>query len=161
LLDVVPGVVLCCACAKPLRVFTKLQQIQPTPQEIEHQLKNPINQLFALVADRIPGVVVPKSGWLKATESDREIATSAALFDEILGICDKNAGRRFAEKFFGGAVAKPRAPAGIKEQAKPVIVKPEKKQTSMNTYFMDKLIVQAMDASKKAAAKKAKANAID
>jgi DNA polymerase elongation subunit (family B) len=129
---------------------------------IEHQLMNPINQLFALVADRIPGVVVPKSGWLKATESDREIATSVALFDEILGICDKNAGRRFAEKFFGGAVAKPRAPAGIKEQvAKPLIAKPEKKQMSMNTYFMDKLIVQAMDASKKAAAKKAKANAID
>lgn len=117
---------------------------------IEHQLMNPINQLFALVAEKIPGVITPRCGWALATENDRLNATSSAIFDEILGICDKSASRRFAEKFFGGTtitnpLPKPRI---TKTEIAPTVVKGVK-QTTMNTYFIDKMIIKAIDAEKK------------
>jgi DNA polymerase elongation subunit (family B) len=125
---------------------------------IEHQLMNPINQLFALIAEKIPGVVVPKCGWGLATESDRHNATSAALFNDILGICDKNATRRFADKFFGGTTIH-------ESPVKPRLTKlsdtgpsAPKKQTTMNTYFIDKMIVKAIDNEKKKTSKKAQAD---
>jgi len=126
---------------------------------IEHQLMNPINQLFALVAEKIPGVVQPRCGWAAATEADRLNATSSALFDGILGICDKSAGRRFAEKFFGGVT--------IVEAPKPRLTKvaavaaAPKKQVTMNTYFIDKIITKAIDAGKKKAAKKTSTSPVD
>jgi hypothetical protein len=130
---------------------------------IEHQLMNPINQLFALVADKIPGVIAPRCGWVLATETDRLNATSSAIFDEILGICDKSASRRFAEKFFGGAtitnpLPKPRL---TKTEAMPTVVKGVK-QTTMNTYFIDKMIIKAIDAEKKKrGTKKATGSTVD
>jgi len=117
---------------------------------IEHQLMNPLNQLFALVAEKIPGIVEPRCGWSTATESDRLNATSSALFDEILGVCDKSAGRRFAEKFFGGASntesvsTKPKLTKVAQTTAKA-----PSKQTTMNTYFIDKMIIKAIDTNKK------------
>jgi DNA polymerase elongation subunit (family B) len=122
---------------------------------IEHQLMNPINQLFALVAERIPGVIQPRCGWAAATDAERLNATSSALFDGILGICDKSAGRRFAEKFFGGAtfvesVAKPRLAKATSVAGATVA---PKKQATMNTYFIDKMIIKAIDAGKKKSAK--------
>jgi DNA polymerase elongation subunit (family B) len=127
---------------------------------IEHQLMNPLNQLFALVAEKIPGVREPRYGWSTATESDRLNATSSALFDEILGICDKSAGRRFAEKFFGSGLSATasQAPAPAKPRlTKPstqTTVKAPPKQTNMNTYFIDKMIIKAIDADKKKRASK-------
>ena len=117
---------------------------------------NPINQLFALIAEKIPGVVVPKCGWETATESDRHNATSAALFNDVLGICDKNATRRFADKFFGGTTihespAKPR----LTKVSDTAGTTAPKRQTTMNTYFIDKMIVKAIDNEKKKASKKA------
>ena len=126
---------------------------------IEHQLMNPINQLFALVAEKIPGVVVPRCGWAAATGADRLNATSSALFDDALGICDRSAGRRFAEKFFGGATmveasAKPRLTKVATETGSVVA----KKQTTMSTYFIDKMIINKIATEKKKAAKKAQAD---
>ena len=115
---------------------------------IEHQLMNPINQLFALVAEKIPGVIQPRCGWAAATDSDRINATSSALFDTILGVCDKSAGRRFAEKFFGGATIVGAAPKPRLTKAVAAPTAP-KKQMSMNTYFIDKMIVKAIDVEKK------------
>jgi DNA polymerase delta subunit 1 len=125
---------------------------------IEHQLMNPINQLFALVAEKIPGVVMPRCGWATATDADRLNATSSALFDDALGICDRSAGRRFAEKFFGGATM-------VEPSAKPRLTKVTetgpavaKKQTTMSTYFIDKIIINKIATEKKKAAKKAQAD---
>jgi DNA polymerase elongation subunit (family B) len=127
---------------------------------IEHQLMNPINQLFALVAERIPGVVQPRCGWAAATEADRLNATSSALFDGILGICDKSAGRRFAEKFFGGATIVEAPPKPRLTKVATTVVAP-KKQVTMNTYFIDKIITKAIDAGKKKAAKKTPSSPVD
>ena len=117
---------------------------------------NPINQLFALVAEKIPGVVQPRCGWAAATDAERLSATSSALFDSILGVCDKSAGRRFAEKFFGGATIVGAPKPRITKQATAATPVP-KKQISMNTYFIDKMIVKAIDVEKKKRGAKDKA----
>jgi DNA polymerase elongation subunit (family B) len=59
---------------------------------IEHQLINPISQLFALVVEQLPGCVAPKGKtWATATESDREWAATDYLFKASLDECDKRA----------------------------------------------------------------------
>lgn len=127
---------------------------------IEHQLMNPIVQLFSLVADKIPGVVEPKVTWAKATESDREIATTHAVFGPILAQCDKLSVRAFGASFFGtsgvvnSATASPVAVRRTNSSA--ITTKPAmaKIQPKLNNYFIDKMIVEKMDAEKKKRTKK-------
>jgi hypothetical protein len=77
---------------------------------MEHQLMNPISQLFALIVEQLPGCVAPGGrSWTVADESDREYAAVEYLFRDALNICDKKAGQRFAKLF--GASATPVASA--------------------------------------------------
>jgi DNA polymerase elongation subunit (family B) len=115
---------------------------------IEHQLMNPIVQLFSLVVEKIPGIRVPTGGW---TEASRDAATTDAIFYEALSACDKSAVRRFGSQFFG-AVA---VPVGPRESAIRLPVRkdraksPAKKQSTLNTYFADKMLIKTLEASKK------------
>ena len=68
---------------------------------IEHQLTNPIVQLFSLVVDQIPGVQVPAAGWKRATNSEREMAAWSALFQPAITLCDRISTRKFGEAVFG------------------------------------------------------------
>jgi len=59
---------------------------------IEHQLINPISQLFALVVEQLPGCVAPAGKlWATASESDKEWAATEYLFNKSLAECDKRA----------------------------------------------------------------------
>lgn len=71
---------------------------------IEHQLMNPVSQLFGLVAEQIPGVVMPKDGWAKAGPGDRELAATEAIFGDSLQLCDRLAVKSFAAKMFNTTV---------------------------------------------------------
>ena len=111
---------------------------------IQHQLMNPLTQLFALVAEQMPGVVVPRGGW---KPGDREIAATNSLFSEAFALCDRIAMRTFGTMFGmvpterqGGAV--PRASPRLQERATKLV------QPKM-TYFIDKMIVDKMGASKR------------
>jgi hypothetical protein len=66
---------------------------------MEHQLMNPLSQLFGLVIEELPGCRSAK------TESDREWAAIEYLFKDALNMCDKSAERRLVTKFFGSAAA--------------------------------------------------------
>jgi DNA polymerase elongation subunit (family B) len=122
---------------------------------IEHQLMNPIVQLFSLVADKIPGVVQPRVGWAKASESDKEIATTQAVFGPILAQCDKMSVRAFGASFFGtNSVSQSSATAArrpVAESTKATLL--TKVQPKLG-YFIDKMIVEKMNAEKKKRAKK-------
>jgi hypothetical protein len=122
---------------------------------IEHQLMNPIVQLFSLVADKIPGVIEPRSGWAKASESDKEIATNQAVFGPILAQCDKMSVRAFGSSFFGtNSVCQPAASAARRSVAASTKAAIMTKVQPKLGYFIDKMIVEKMDAEKKKRAKK-------
>jgi hypothetical protein len=112
---------------------------------IEHQLMNPIVQLFSLVVEKIPGIRTPTGGW---TEASRDAATTDAIFYEALSACDKSAVRRFGSQFFGAA-AVPRESAIRLPVRKDRAKSPAKKQSTLNTYFADKMLIKTLDASKK------------
>ena len=116
---------------------------------IEHQLTNPIVQLFSLVAEKIPGIRIPAGG---LTDHTREAATHDAVFYEALSACDKSAVRRFGSQFFG-----PAATVGPREEftrlrPKKVVAEPEKKQAKIpSSYYLDKMLLKSLAGSKKKA----------
>ncbi len=119
---------------------------------IEHQLMNPIVQLFSLVADKIPGVVSPRTGWATASQSDRETATTQAVFGPILKECDKVSVRAFGSKFFGNNVSAVNVSRPL-ASAVPTVPFVAKIQPKIG-YFIDKMLVEKMDAEKKKRNKK-------
>jgi len=69
---------------------------------IDHQIANPICQLFGIVVDQIPGFASyrPRGGWSDIPEAiivQRETAAYSLLFDEAIQINSKGAKRAFAE----------------------------------------------------------------
>jgi len=63
---------------------------------IEHQIFNPITQLFGLFVDQLPGYVAPKSPMV--TE-EREQYAGELLFRDIYAKCNNQNVRSFAEKY--------------------------------------------------------------
>ena len=118
---------------------------------IEHQLMNPLVQLFALVAEQIPGVKVPSGGW---AEGDREMLTTQAVFQNILTLCDRAATARFGAKFFGlgTAAQKPKTATAVPllKRTSERLASKKPQQASLSTYFADKMLVKKMESTKKA-----------
>jgi hypothetical protein len=80
---------------------------------MEHQLMNPLSQLFDPIVEQLPGCVAPGGrSWAKADASDREYAATEYLFRDALNLCDKNAERRFATLFGANTGAAATAAAG-------------------------------------------------
>jgi DNA polymerase elongation subunit (family B) len=65
---------------------------------IEHQLMNPLSQLFALKVEDIPGYQ-PSSGIMSPEQ--KESITSDLIFGDALKACDRSAVRAFGQKMFG------------------------------------------------------------
>jgi DNA polymerase elongation subunit (family B) len=125
---------------------------------MEHQLMNPISQLFALIVENLPGAVPPKGKtWETADSSDREYAAAEWLFRDALNTCDRDAKRRFGQKFFGaavgaGAVAEPSpdAPALRRSTRRsPPPPLPVKTQTTLTSLFMQTQLIKELEKSSK------------
>jgi DNA polymerase elongation subunit (family B) len=75
---------------------------------IEHQLMNPLSQLFSLCLEKMPGYEgAPRGGWAQDADkraAQREEMASAILFSESLGLCNAADKRSFVSAFFGGGV---------------------------------------------------------
>ena len=121
---------------------------------IQHQLMNPLMQLFGIFVEKIPGFVAP----LKWEEGDRLIAqkemlASELLFREGLNVCNQLAKQAFLGKL--GVVSK-----GIKKAAPSQITTPTvsgpvltiiKKQSSIASYMSDSMLVDSMRKPRKPA----------
>jgi DNA polymerase elongation subunit (family B) len=67
---------------------------------MEHQLMNPISQLFALLVEQLPGSAPPPGRtWSSVNPSEREGLAADLLFRDALAYCDRAAVRRFGDKF--------------------------------------------------------------
>lgn len=126
---------------------------------IEHQLMNPLVQLFSLVADKVPGAVPPKGGWATATQVEREAAVEHALFDESFAICDRLAKRRFGAKMFGTSAPAPAVvptarvtrsstAAAAAAASASASAKPAKTQRTLDSLFVTKMILKGMERPK-------------
>jgi hypothetical protein len=71
---------------------------------IEHQLMNPLSQLFALKVEDIPGFQ-PSAGVMSPEQ--KESITSDLIFGDALKACDRSAVRAFGQKMFGSISVTP------------------------------------------------------
>lgn len=108
---------------------------------IEHQIFNPITQLFGLFVEQLPGYVKPKH---TLCVEERERYSGELLFSDIYAKCDNQNVRSFANKF--GFTVKD---VEKKEGAK--IVKPisaplqNKKKQLVNYPKLDRFLIQQYD----------------
>ena len=112
---------------------------------IEHQILNPIIQLFGLFIDQLPGYNLPKN---VLSSYEKEIYAGDLLFKKIFEKCDKQNIRNFATKF--GYEVKEKSQS-TKEQ-KSVIVSQPKKENSIKMLNMNSIIrylIKNYDESKK------------
>jgi DNA polymerase elongation subunit (family B) len=113
---------------------------------IEHQIFNPITQLFGLFIEQLPGYT--KLSHTMCIE-EREQYAGKLLFNAIYTLCDKQTVRSFANKF--GIQVKenpiekrPRTRATVAvEQSK------EKKQMTLNFAKLDRYLIQQHDEKKR------------
>ena len=70
---------------------------------IEHQLMNPLSQLFALNVEMIPGYKAPSVVNAIISPEQKESIAADLLFGEALKACDRHAVRAFGQKMFGVA----------------------------------------------------------
>jgi len=112
---------------------------------MEHQLMNPISQLFALIVEQLPGCVAPGGrSWATASESDREYAAVEYLFRDALNICDKKAGQRFA-KLFGANVSSAPKPMGKSPRERRVVEAPKYIQTRLTSLSAQSEMIRQME----------------
>jgi DNA polymerase delta subunit 1 len=117
---------------------------------MEHQLMNPLVQLFALIVEQLPGCVGPGGSWEKASESDRELAAADYLFKDALAACDKTSKTRTLTHMFGSSVT---AAISAVTSQKPIAERTRskietKKVQSTLTLTMQKLLLKAMENKK-------------
>jgi hypothetical protein len=121
--------------------YIKAKNLQPDYQYyIEHQLMKPIGQLFGIMVEKIPGCPPLPD----ASDGKRESLAIDLLFGKALNACDKKATRNFMEKQFGVTVVPTTTtskPTGERHSARIAEAASKPKQTSLDTYFLTKMIV--------------------
>ena len=123
--------------------FIKKNNLQPDYQYyIEHQLMKPIGQLFGLMVERIEGC--PYSS---VKDDMRESLAIDLLFHQGLNASKKQSN---LDAFLGAKTTLRRSPRNHKTKETTTSTS---KQTSMDTYFAHKMMVEEYDAQKKKAKK--------
>jgi DNA polymerase elongation subunit (family B) len=112
---------------------------------IEHQLMNPLAQLFGILVEKMPGFVLDKK--VVSPENlilQRESAASKILFTKALQACRTSATRDFVTKM-GGTVRIPAVAAGATSKAATAATATTpvtKKQMSMHMFLKDTALIQ-------------------
>jgi DNA polymerase elongation subunit (family B) len=132
---------------------------------IEHQIQNPVAQMFGLLLDQMPGFDTKRMS-LAPLDADKRLVwceqeASNILFGPCLQKCSSAAKAAFVNTFFGSnATTVPKGRVVIKVATKAAggagkeSTRTTEKKPQMNTFLMDKFIIKEMK-QKEAAAKKA------
>jgi len=106
-----------------------------TKYYIEHQLMNPLSQLFALCVAQMPGYTGHNPGM-------EEIAAANLLFHKALNEADKASQRKLATKL--GMTVIERTPATVKRQAPTTGGAPKKQtQLQLDRFMLDSMLIEA------------------
>ena len=123
---------------------------------IDHQIANPLCQLFGIVVDQIPGFASyrPKGGWSTIPEAlvvQRETAAYSLLFNEAIQINTKGAKRAFAE-LLGATVSSDTIGQGspVRRSARLTTTSTIPKQSTLDSMFAATMQLNAVKAKKAA-----------
>jgi hypothetical protein len=121
---------------------------------IDHQIANPLCQLFGIVVDQIPGFesYTPKGGWSDIPEArivQRETAAYSLLFDTANQANKKSATRTFATMLGATVTSKPKEPRTVTK----TVTRSTTRQSTLDSLFSARL---QLDAVKEVQRKKAK-----
>ena len=114
---------------------------------IEHQILNPISQLFGLFVEQLPGYVTPNN---TMNIDEKEVYAGELLFKKIYEKCENQNLRSFANKF-GFTVI----PSKVKEKVTITEIQPQPsskekpKQQILNFPKLDRQIIQEYNTKKK------------
>jgi hypothetical protein len=109
-----------------------------TKYYIEHQLMNPLSQLFALCLAQMPGYAGHKPGMEEVTASD-------LLFQKALNEADKFTQKQFAKKFGMTVIPRASAPVPIKSGGRTAAEskKAAPKQMQLDRFMLDSMLIEA------------------
>jgi hypothetical protein len=116
---------------------------------IEHQIMNPITQLFALRVEELPGFTARKwSTDPRRAEVERLAVVEELIFKDALSQCDKATRQKFVTEKLGCKIL---ATEGPRTRSRVAAAAPvaAKKQMSINSYFLDSLMVSKINERKK------------
>jgi hypothetical protein len=109
---------------------------------IEHQILNPLAQLFSLCVEQMPGYTQRT-----IDESQREQVAGELLFGEALSKCERMAVNEAAKNTFGFTVVvkpyKPRNEIVYSQSPVPAPAASKPKQSTLDRFMLDKAIVEA------------------
>jgi hypothetical protein len=112
---------------------------------MEHQLMNPISQLFALIVEQLPGCVAPGGrSWIVADSADREYAATEYLFRDALNKCNKSAEKRFAQ-LLGATTTVSSSVQRRSPRQKPVVEVPKYIQTRITSLSAQSEIIRQLE----------------
>jgi DNA polymerase elongation subunit (family B) len=132
--------------------YIRAKNLKPDVQfYIEHQLTNPLSQLFSLRVEEIPGYRAPHS-WPENDDKRqvaRERMAAELLFNETLRMCERNERNKAASKM--GFTVSASGSKSQRTRTVPIDSIPAgpKVQMRLDSWFADKLLVESKDKQKK------------
>ena len=124
---------------------------------IDHQIANPVCQLFGVVVDQIPGFEdhpPPKNGWDEDPDKlvvQKETVAYNLLFGPAIQSNGRSAKAAFVQLMGGSVEATDKPKRAPRQSSRAGVVKANAKQSTLDNMFM---AVQQVEAAKKAAPKK-------
>jgi DNA polymerase elongation subunit (family B) len=122
---------------------------------IDHQIANPLCQLFGIVVDKIPGFegYLPKGGWSDLPDArivQRETAAYKLLFDDAIQANNKGATRAFASMLGATVTSNLKPTRTVQTRA---MTKTTTKQSTLDSLFSARLQIDAVKEVKRKKAK--------
>jgi hypothetical protein len=116
----------------------KANGLKPDPEYyIEHQLENPIGQLFSILVDQLPGVRPPPQGW--NSDPDMQAAEREIYAKEYLFKASKQKNTNTLFKAWG-LVGSAKAPVAVSLTTR---AKPKTMITRADQMLLDNMLVAA------------------
>ena len=127
--------------------FMKANDLKPDPEfYVDHQLKNPVGQLFSILVDKLPGARPPARGWSSDPDiqlAERELYAQDYLFKSLMA---KKTGTLLSMWSIPQDNKSPVAQAIVRRSARPAAAPG---QTKMDSFFEARMLVADMKKAKK------------
>jgi hypothetical protein len=128
--------------------YIKQKKLQPDYRfYIEHQIANPICQMFGLLLDKIPEYGLGRA--LPEKEADRESAAFNILFNDAIAITNKGKEREFLGLLGSRVTTNSVKMTAPKPKTAALVQAAPRKQSTLDTWYADRALIKECDRIKK------------